>query len=456
MDIKLVKKIKNILSDDKVLSSPEEISAYSVDASKIYSSPEIITVPETAEDVVKIVNFARENKIAVYPRGAGSGLTGGAVPTKGGILIVFTRMNKIINIDTVNMIAEVEPGVITAELNQTAAGYNLYYPPDPASSEFSTIGGNLAECSGGLRAVKYGVTRDYVLQLEVVTMDGKILKFGAETLKSVAGYDVCRLLVGSEGTLAIITKAKLKLIPKPEYKKTLIITYPDDELPVESALNIIRSRLIPCAMEYVGAGALKCAYEYTKDKRIENANGLLLIEFDGYREMVEKETQTALRILEISKKLDIFIADNQEEIDSLWEIRRCLSPAIYKIAPSKQNEDICIPRSRILDMVRQAKEIAGKYNVKLVFFGHIGDGNIHINFMYDEKNEEESKRVKEAVRAAFEMTVNLSGIITGEHGIGLKKKEFLPLEYNKDEIDIFRKLKKLWDPENLLNPGKIF
>lgn len=451
-----IDKLKEILSKDKLLVSQEELSVYSIDASKILSKPAVVVLPTSTDDVVKIVNFARNEKIPIYPRGAGSGLTGGAVPTKDGILIVFSRMNKIIKIDTDNMTAEVEPGVITAQLNSAAGKLGLYYPPDPASSEFSSIGGNLAECAGGIRAIKYGVTRDYVLILEVVTIDGQILKFGAETLKSVSGYDVCRLLVGSEGTLAIIVKAVLKLIPKPQKVKTLMITYPDEESPIISALEIIRKRLVPCAMEYIGNKALCCAQEFTKDKRIENANSLLLLEFDGYEDIVEKEFNIAIDILKSSNYLNIFTAETAEETESIWEIRKCLSPAIYRIAPTKLNEDICVPRSKLIEMIRAARNITEKYNVKFVYFAHIGDGNFHLNFMYDEHDEGECKRVELAVRETFETAIKLGGTLSGEHGIGIKKKVYLSLEYKNEEIEIFKKIKKLWDPYNLLNPGKIF
>lgn len=456
MENSKIKELKNRLGADKVIDSPEGISVYRIDASKIYTHPLAVVLPETIEDIVEVVKFASREKIPLYPRGAGSGLTGGAVPLQDGILLVFTRMNKIIRFDEDNMTVEVEPGIVTAQLNAAAAKLGLYYPPDPASSEFSTIGGNLAECAGGLRAVKYGVTRDYVLQLTVVTMAGETLTFGAGTHKSVTGYDVCRLLVGSEGTLAIIVKAVLKLIPKPLVKKTMLATFKDDIAPIKSAIEILRNKITPCAMEYITKEALSCAYEYTKDEKIKTSGGSLLIEFDGHPDSVAREIEAASRIISESSNVNIHIASDTEESESLWEIRKCLSPAMYHIAPTKINEDICVPRSKISEMVGLVKKIAAEFGVKIVIFAHIGDGNFHLNFMFDEKNEEESERIRCAVRKTFETAISLGGTLSGEHGIGIKKMEFLPLEYNSAEVGIFKKIKQLWDPDNLLNPGKIF
>lgn len=451
-----IAELQRLLGSEKVLVSPEERLVYSYDGSKQRSLPAAVVLSTGTEDIVKTLQYAAEQKIPVYPRGAGTSLTGAAVPVYGGIVLTFTKMNRIVRIDADNLTATVEPGVITEELKQAALRHNLYYPPDPASAEFSTIGGNVAAGAGGLRGLKYGVTGDYVLSLEVVRMGGELLHFGAETMKSVTGYDLVKLLVGSEGTLAVFSQITLRLVPRPPCVTTILAVFDDDATALETALKIVQKPLMPAALEFMDASAVDCAYRFTQKPFLNNAKGLLLIGFDGVRSQVEEDARVAREICLAANARHMIDASIDQEQKALWDIRRSLSPALYQLAPSKINQDICVPRSTMLQVLREIKELSARHQLTTVVFAHAGDGNFHVNFMFDEANHDEASRVDAAVHELFTLAIQHHGTLSGEHGIGTTKAPYLTIEYGKNEIALMRRLKAVWDPDNLLNPGKIF
>jgi glycolate oxidase len=456
MDARDTRALEQLIGKDRVLSSAEERLVFSYDASRLQFPPDVAALAESQDDVVKIMRFAAERKIPVYPRGAGSGQTGGSVPLKGGIALVLTRMNRILEVDRQNLTARVEPGVVVRDLKKEAERLGLYYPPDPASAEFATIGGTVAECAGGLRGLKYGVTRDYVLQLEVVTMGGAVMHFGAGTMKSVAGYDMIGLLVGSEGTLGVFTEIKLKLIPKPQFFKTLIVIFNSEREALDAALAVVSHPLIPAALEFLDSQTVACAHAYKPVEFLESCGGMLLVEFDGAEVEVDTDAERARSIFKNHGAAEILEAIEAEERERLWDIRRSISPALFKIAPSKANEDICVPRSAMPRVLGAIRELEKHYSVKVPVFAHVGDGNLHVNFMYDEANSDEKRRVEEAIKELFSLAVSAGGTLSGEHGIGLTKAAYLGLEFGTLELEMMKRTKRLWDPENLLNPGKIF
>lgn len=451
-----IEKLKKLVGEEKVLTSAEEKHVYSYDASKRKSLPAAVILPQTLADIVKVLQFSAEENVVVYPRGAGSGVSGGSVPLCGGIALVFTRMNKILEIDEINHSAIVEPGVVVSDLKKAVARVSLFYPPDPASAEFATIGGTVAECAGGLRCLKYGVTRDYVLWLQVVRIGGEVLHFGSSAIKSVSGYDMVRLLVGSEGTLAVFSKIKLRLLPKPETARTVVATFAEETTALSAALALLRAALLPSALEFVDALCLQCAYNYLHEEIIKDANGLLLIEFDGNGQQVETDSRRAMEICQKAGALNISASTDEDSAEKLWEIRRCLSPALYQLAPSKINEDIAVPRGELIEVFTKIKALAKERDLMVAIFGHCGDGNLHVNFMFDENHPEERKKVNATIPDVFRLVLAHQGTISGEHGIGIMKSPYLGLEIGASELKLMRQLKQLWDPKNLLNPGKIF
>jgi glycolate oxidase len=445
-----------IVGNENFLDSIEERICYSYDATNQKYLPDAVTFPGSTQEVSGILKIANRDKIPVIPRGAGTGFTGGSLPVQGGIVLVMSRMNRIIEIDTDNLIAAVEPGVVTGKFQKEVAHYGLFYPPDPASLEYSTLGGNVAECSGGPRAVKYGVTRDYVLGLEAVLPTGEVIHTGAKTVKSVAGYELTRLLVGSEGTLAVITKIILRLIPMPEAVRTMLAIFPEITQAAKTVSEIIRSRIIPSTLEFMDNGTIRCVEDYLHMGLPVHAGALLLIEVDGEREIIEKQVGLIDELCRKGGAERIEIAEDEGEREMLWKARRSISAAIVKLNPTKVNEDITVPRSKVPDIINALQGIAEKYRLVIVNFGHAGDGNIHVNIMTNRKNKEEMERVEKAVEEIFRITLNLGGTISGEHGIGITKAPFLKWEVGETGIEVMKRIKASFDPNNILNPGKIF
>jgi len=445
-----------IVGSENFLDSVEDKICYSYDATNQKYLPDAVVFPGTTQEVSGILKIANRDKIPVIPRGAGTGFTGGSLPVQGGIVLVMTRMNRIIEIDTDNLVAVVEPGVVTGKFQKEVAKFGLFYPPDPASLEYSTLGGNVAECSGGPRAVKYGVTRDYVLGLEAVLPTGEIIHTGARTVKSVAGYELTRLLVGSEGTLAVITKVILRLIPMPEAVRTMLAIFREIGQAAKTLSEIIRSRIIPSTLEFMDNATIRCVEDYLHMGFPINAGALLLIEVDGETEIIEKQVSQIDELCRRGGAEKIKIASDEAERDMLWKARRSISAAIVKLNPTKVNEDIAVPRSKVPDIINALHAIADKYQLLIVNFGHAGDGNIHVNIMTNRKNKDEMERVEKAVEEIFRTTLNLGGTISGEHGIGITKAPFLKWEVGDTGIEVMKRIKASFDPNNILNPGKIF
>ncbi|MEW6616214.1 MAG: FAD-linked oxidase C-terminal domain-containing protein [Thermodesulfobacteriota bacterium] len=453
---RVVDKIKRIAGKEHVHSEPEERVCYSYDATNQSYLPDLVVFPGNVQEISDILKLANEEKFPVIPRGAGSGFTGGTLPVEGGLVLVMVRFNRIIEIDTENLIAFVEPGVVTGNFQKEVEKLGLFYPPDPASLKFSTLGGNVAECAGGPRAVKYGVTKDYVIGLEVVLPTGEIVSTGVQTVKGVVGYDFTKLMVGSEGTLGVITKIIVKLLPLPASKKTLLAIYYKLEDAARTVTGITASKIIPSALEFMDHSAIVCVEDFLNIGLPVAAEAILLLEVDGDSYIVDRD---AIRIQEICMEYGasrVEIAEDEESEENLWRARRAISPSLLKLKPTKINEDITVPRSKIPDILRKINEIAKRLELDIVNFGHAGDGNIHVNIMIDKRREEEVNRAHEAVKEIFQATLDLGGTISGEHGIGVTKAPYLRMELGDLGVEVMRRIKKAFDPNNVLNPGKIF
>ncbi len=448
--------LTKIVGQEHVLMTLEDRMCYSYDGTFRTFLPDWIVRPRSTAEVQSIAKLAYARKIPLYPRGGGTGLSGGSVPIKGGIVMDLTRMNQILEIDAKNLVAVVEPGVVTAELHRAVEALGLYYPPDPASLKTCTIGGNVAEGAGGPRALKYGVTRDYVMGLEVVTASGELIRTGGKTVKNVSGYDLTRLFVASEGTLGIFTKAILKLLPKPEAKKTIMSIFPKLEGAADTVPQIIAQGIIPASLEIMDDVSINCVENHLHLGLPRDAEAVLLIEVDGDREIVERHAPVIASICEQNGASEVKVARDDQEAEELWKARRAVSAAIVQLNPTKVSEDATVPRTQIPEMIRRLKKIAAKYNLPMPIYGHAGDGNLHPNILTNRRNTEEMERVEKAVEEIFQVTVELGGTLSGEHGIGLMKAPFMKLQFSPEELHYQREIKKAFDPDNILNPGKIF
>jgi glycolate oxidase len=439
----------------KTSTSPEDILCYGFDASGLEARPAAVVWPHDVLDVIKVMKYAYSNGVPVIPRGAGTGMTGGAVPSQGAIILSMEKMNRIIEIDEENLTVLVEPGVLNGKLQRELQRRKLFYPPDPASMNFCTIGGNVAENAGGARAVKYGVTKDYVMGLEAVLPDGRLIKTGVKTAKGVVGYDLTGLLVGSEGTLAVITKIRLKVLPLPQEVITLMVFFKEHEKSGVAVTQIIAAGIIPRTLEFLDRETIKAIENYKPIGLPNNIDAMLLIELDGPPSVI---TRDAEKISDICGHLDgeVTMAENETAREKLWEARRAVSPALFHISPTKINEDIVVPRNRLPDMLRILRGLSESTGIRIVNFGHAGDGNIHVNLMVDRNNKDEYEKAQKLVGDIFRATLELGGTISGEHGVGLTKKEYITMEIRPDELELMKKIKAVFDPKNILNPGKIF
>lgn len=451
------KELRKLFEKDQVLVSPEEKLTYSYDATNKKFLPDAVVFPRSTEDAVKLMKFAHRHKIVVVPRGAGSGYTGGSLPIHGGIAVSFEQMIKVLHVDKEKKFAIAEPGVITQEFADYVGKYGLFYPPDPSSVKFSTLGGNLAECAGGLKGRKYGVTKNYILGIEAVLSDGEIIKTGILDERGESSYDLQALLIGSEGTLALVTKMALKLLDKPRYEKTVLATFDRMGDAAEVVAAITAAGVIPSVLEFIDGDTLECVLDYVKLKGIEKSEAVLLIEVDGNDQAeVDQEFEEVLNICKENKSKNLQVAKTTEDKDNLWKVRRSISASLLKIAPTKVNEDICVPASQLPAIVKRIKEISEKHQVSINTFGHAGDGNLHVTFMCDSRNTEQMERVEKAVDELFEQTLKLGGTLSGEHGIGVTKSKYLEWEVGKEGIRMMKKIKSAFDPDNIVNPGKIF
>jgi len=456
IDREVFKQITEIVGRENAVEDRETRICYAYDATNIHHLPDLVVFPRTPQQISGILKLANEHRFPVVPRGAGTGFTGGTIPVEGGVVLVLTKMNKILKIDQENLLAIVEPGVVTYDLQQEVEKIGLFYPPDPASLKSSTLGGNVAECAGGPRAVKYGVTKDYVLGLEAVLPTGEIISAGVQTVKSVVGYDLTKLMVGSEGTLGVITKIILRLIPLPKAKRTMLVIFPSIESAATSVSQIISSRIIPTTLEFMDNATIRCVEDYLHMGLPVEAGALLIIEVDGAPEALIGEVEEIHKICQANLAMEIKVAKDKQEAEDLWKARRAVSSAVVKLNPTKINEDVTVPRSKVADILRRVEAISKKYGLIIVNFGHAGDGNIHVNMMLDKRNPEESKKADRAVRELFQKVLEMKGTLSGEHGIGITKAPYLGMEISHQARELMLRVKKAFDPNGILNPGKIF
>jgi glycolate oxidase len=452
----VITELESIVGPEHLTTRLDDLTNYSSDATKLEFMPDAVAFPGAAEQISRILLLANREYFPVIPRGAGSGTSGGALAVKGGLVLAMNRFNRILSIDQDNLIVKTEPGVITAHLQEEVEKLGLFYPPDPASINISTIGGNVAECAGGLRAVKYGVTRDYVLGLEVVLPTGEIMKTGVETAKGVVGYDLTRLIVGSEGTLAVITSVTLRLIPKPATKKTMMAFFHHISSSVQTVSDIIRNKIVPTTLEFMDRLSINCVRNEMGLPIPDETAALLLIEVDGDEDLTARDAKRIQEICVRSGAILFQAASGKEEAERLWEARRDLSPALLKLRPGKVSQDIVVPRSRLPELIAFLEQLSQKYQLPIPAFGHAGDGNIHVNIMLDKSVPKEVENATAAVKDLFRKVIEMGGTISGEHGIGITKAPYMEMEISGPALELMSRLKKAFDPNGILNPGKIF
>ena len=457
LDKKDIKAFKNIVGEDNIYDDKAHLIAYSYDATKERYEPDCVLFPKDEDDVSNILKYCNENQIVITPRGAGSGFTGGALPAKGGVVLAFEKhMNKILEIDMQNMLAIVQPGVINMDLQLKAEELGLFYPPDPASELYSTLGGNVSENAGGMRAAKYGITKDYVMALRAVLADGKIIRAGKKTIKDVAGYNIAGILVASEGTLGVITEITLKLLPKPKYASSYMAVFPNVELAMNAVFKSLASGANPVAMEFIDALSIKAIKEKLGVELPKDAGALLIGDVDGN---VIQEVEFQLNILKKSFEenglVEFKIAKEKKDREEIWYARRNVSQCITIYGSKKLNEDISVPRSKLPKALNEIYKIGEKYGFKVPCFGHAGDGNIHVNVMVDANDKKELESGHKAIEEIFKLVVKMGGTLSGEHGIGLSKAPFMDIAFNDNELELFKRIKKAFDPNNILNPSKM-
>jgi glycolate oxidase len=451
----ILNQLRAIVGDDHVLTSPEDLVCYSYDGTFAQHEPDAIVSPASTEQVSAVMAVAYRESLKVIPRGMGSGLAAGAVPLGGELVLNLTRMNRILEIDHDNMTVTAQAGVITADLAAAVEAEELFYPPDPASVKHSTIGGNVACDSGGPRCLKYGVTGDYVLALEVVLADGRILRIGNKCIKNVTGYDLVHLFVGSEGTLGIVTEVMVRLIPKPQAIRTALAIFPDLADASKCVNSILLAGVLPATLEILDETAVQCVEGYMHLGLDCTAEAMLIIETDGDPQSADRQIETAAQVCRQQGAREVKVAKDKAESDELWRARRSVSPSLGRARPNKLGEDIVVPRSAIPDMVVRIKQIALKHDLPIVIFGHAGDGNLHPNILFDRRDKAELARVEAAVADLFAAAVELGGTLTGEHGIGVLKRPYLEMALGPLAVEVMRSVKHALDPKGILNTGKV-
>ncbi|BCB97430.1 lactate dehydrogenase [Dissulfurispira thermophila] len=445
----------SLLSGIQISTDKEDLICYSFDASIAESAlPEAVAWPKNTNEVIRLIKYANENNLSIIPRGAGTGMAGASVPSANCIVLSFEKMRKILDVDTKNMTVVVEPGIVNRRLQKEMEYLGYFYPPDPASMNICTIGGNVATNAGGPRALKYGVTRNYIMEIEAAIADGKLITTGGRTYKKAVGYDLRNLLIGSEGTLAISTKICLKILPLPEDIMTLLVFFKNIEASGIAISKIISAKIIPRTMEFMDRFAIEAIENYKPTGLPLDIAALLLIELDGYPATIKKEAE---RIVDICHSLggEATVAEDDMARERLWEARRSISPALYHIKPTKINEDIVVPRDKIPLILTELQRISEETRIKIISFGHAGDGNIHVNVMVDRDNKEEYAKGWEIIKKIFEITLKLGGSISGEHGIGITKAPYINMEIKEKELELMKGIKGIFDPRGIMNPGKI-
>ncbi|KKM11160.1 FAD-binding protein [Clostridiales bacterium PH28_bin88] len=452
----LVARLVGVLGREKILTDKEDLMCYAYDATADMPRrlPDVMVSPRTTGEVAEVVKLAGEFNVPVYPRGSATNLSGGTIPGSGGIVLSTLEMNKILEVDPENLTATVQPGVIIQDLNDAVAPYGLIYPPDPGSVTTATMGGSVAECSGGLRGLKYGVTKHYVMGLEVVLANGKVIRAGGKTVKNVTAYDLVKLFTGSEGTLGIITEITVKLIPAPEARRSMLAVFDDMDGAARTITGIISNKVIPATLEIMDNTTIRTVVNYARVGLPVDAAAVLLIEVDGIPEVVAKEAEVVARVCRENGGA-LQVAQDDTERDRVWTARRAALPALAQLSPTTIVEDATVPRSRIPEMLKALQEIAARHRLTIGTYGHAGDGNLHPTIVTDERNPDEMERVHRAVDEIFETAIRLGGTLSGEHGIGIAKKKYLEWELGPDGVEVLQRIKSALDPAGILNPGKI-
>lgn len=453
----LIDSLAHIVDSRDLLTEPEDLIPYGFDGTAaLKQRATCVVTPRTVDQVQAIVRLANEEGVPVVTRGSGTGLSGGSVPVEGGIVLCLVHLNRILEVDPANLTLLCECGVITKDIDEAAQPFGLFYPPDPGSMKISTIGGNVANNSGGLRGLKYGVTRDYVMGLEVVLPNGETAWLGSKCVKDVAGYSMKDLFVGSEGTLGIITKVLLKLVPRPRARQTLLASFDSMEAAAKTVSDIIERQIIPCTLEFLDRRTCHCVEDYAHVGLPTEAAAVVLMETDGAPSLVAEEGDAMAAIATENGAITVERADDDAHAARLATARRTAFSALARIRPTTILEDVTVPRSRLVEIVAFVETVAEKYDLEIATFGHFGDGNVHPTILTDETDHEEMERVEHALSDIFDKTIALGGTITGEHGVGLAKKPFLSRQFDTASYALLSQVKRAIDPKGVLNPGKIF
>jgi glycolate oxidase len=459
MNKNIINELVTLLGKENVLTEKEDKINYSYDATADMPSrePDVIVTPSRKEEIVALVKLAAKHKVPIVTRGSGTNLSGGTIPIDGGIVLSMLKFDKIIEVDPANLTATVEPGLVIQRLNEAVAAHGLIYPPDPGTVTTATMGGSVSECSGGLRGLKYGVTKDYVMGLEIVMTDGEVIRTGGKTVKNVSGYDLTKLFTGAEGTLGIITEIIVKLIPAPKYRRSMLAVFDDLDKAGKTIADIISHKVIPATLEIMDNVTIRTVENYSKIGLPVEAEAVLVIEVDGsIEEVVVKEFETVKSICSGNGATSMKLAESDSDRDAIFAARRAALPALAQVKPTTVLEDATVPRSRIPEMLKALREIAVKYNLQIGTFGHAGDGNLHPTILTDESNKEEMERVHQAVDEIFKVAISLGGTLSGEHGIGMAKSKYMELQFGPAGVNVMKKIKDALDPDNILNPGKMF
>ena len=454
---RFVAAVRDALGPDHVRVDPAFLARYAQDALDQAHPPDLVVLPGDTAEIASLARLCNEHRVPLVVRGAGTGYTGGAVPTCGGVVVSMERLNRILEVDETNLLAVVQPHVITGDLQRAVERVGLFYPPDPASLATSSIGGNVAECAGGPRAFKYGTTKRYVLALEAVLPTGEIVETGSKAVKSVVGYDLTQLLVGSEGTLAIITRITVRLIPKPPSRATALAMFAGVRPAVDAVTTVVQRRIVPAAIELIDAESLRAVSDHLGRAVAPAGTGaVLIVEVDGTQAAVDEEIGRVADACRDAGAIRVSLAATEEEREQLWRVRRLLSPALKATGLAKINHDVVVPRGRVPELFAVVEGLRDSHRLRIAVFGHAGDGNIHVNLMVNRADAGECASAMHAERILFERVVALEGSISGEHGIGFAKAPYIGLELSPDEVALMKRVKAAFDPNGILNPGKIF
>jgi glycolate oxidase len=461
IDDEVLKELRGILGEGDLLTPEDDLDAYAHDeVAELWHAPEAVARVRTSEQVSEILKLAQARRFPVTPRGAGQGLSGGAVPVFGGLVLSLEKMDRILEMDEENLMIVVEPGLITGNLHREVEAAGLFYPPDPASLDSCSIGGNIAENAGGPRAIKYGVTKDYVCGLQAVLPSGQVMELGGKVVKNVTGYNLIQLLTGSEGTLAVVTRILLRLLPKPEQRVDLLVPFNDFQAAGKSVSDIIKARIVPVALEFMERDSVRAVEKLIeKEAPFREAAAHLLITLDGNdKNQIDRDYERIGEICLGNGAVDVLVADNPQMRDRLWETRKLIIEALQNLSPQHimDTQDIVVPRTQLPQLLPRIKEVGERYELPIISFGHAGDGNVHVNIIKDVPEEVWKKQAHKAGEEIYRLAVSMGGMITGEHGIGLTRKSFLSLGIDSAQIEMMRSIKEDFDPNGILNPGKIF